>query len=138
MRTEQPGQMQSGRVDRREFTIAAALALLGGASIALGCGGGSKNPITPGPITPPSQGADLSGSVETNHAIPHVAIITAAQLSARAGVTLDISNGLHTHTVAITATQMGQIAAKARVSVISSMDPHSGGTDPHQHIVTFN
>jgi hypothetical protein len=36
MPTAQTGQMQSERVDRRQFTIAAALAFLGGATIDLG------------------------------------------------------------------------------------------------------
>jgi hypothetical protein len=131
--------MQSERVDRRQFTIAAALAFLGGATIALGCAGGSKSPSGPGPIPSPAPGTgNLSGSVDANHAMPHVAIITAAQLGAGAGVTLDTSNGLHSHTVTIAAAQMGQLAAGVRVSVTSSRNPHSDGTGPHEHVVTFN
>ena len=68
----------------------------------------------------------------------HVAIITAAQLAAAAAIVLDISNGLHSHTVTLTSEQVGQIAAGMRVSITSSTDPHSNGMDPHNHLVTFN
>jgi hypothetical protein len=137
MRTLQTGQIPPELIGRRQFSVAAALALLGGAAIAVGCGG-SKNPNNPTPTPPPSPGTNLVGSVENNHPIPHVATITAAQLSAGAGLTLDISNGLHNHTVALTAAQVGQIAAKAQVSKASSTNPHSDGSDPHSHMVTFN
>ena len=70
--------------------------------------------------------------------MPHVAMISASQLKAGIAVTIDISNGLHSHSVAFTAAQVGQIAGGGRVSVESSIDPHSDGKDPHQHTVTFN
>jgi hypothetical protein len=70
--------------------------------------------------------------------MPHVAVITTAQLSAGAAITLDISNGLHSHTVSLTAAQVVQIAAGARMSVVSSVNPHSDGTGAHEHTVTFN
>jgi len=70
--------------------------------------------------------------------MPHSAVITAAQLGAGMDITLDISNGLHTHTVLLSSGQVQQIAARARVSIASSTDPHSNGNDPHQHMVTFN
>ena len=140
MRTLQTGQIPPELIGRRQFTVAAALALLGGAAISIGCGDGSGNPntVTPPPPPPPSPGTNLLGDVQNNHPIPHVATITAAQLSAGAGITLDISNGLHSHTVALTAEQVVQIAAKVQVSKLSSTNPHSDGSDPHSHLVTFN
>lgn len=65
-------------------------------------------------------------------------MISAAQLAAGAAINMDISNGLHGHSIALTAAQVAQIAAGARVSVTSSTDPHSNGSDPHDHVVTFN
>ena len=117
---------------RRQFAVAVTLVLLGAAT-ASGCGG---TPNTPTP--PPVNTGDLAGTVGANHDIPHVAIITAAQLSAAVGITLDISNGLHSHTVTLTDAQMRQIVAKVRLSVGSSVNPHSNGTGPHGHTVTFN
>ena len=76
--------------------------------------------------------------VSGNHPLPHVAAISAAQLTAGNGITLEISNGSHSHTVTLTGAQVMQIAAKARVSVDSSTNPHSNGADPHAHTVTFN
>ena len=70
--------------------------------------------------------------------MPHFAVITTAQLSAGAAITLDMSNGLHSHTASLTAAQVAQIAAGARMSVASSVNPHSDGTGVHGHTVTFN
>ncbi|HEY0284350.1 MAG TPA: hypothetical protein VGC23_03105 [Vicinamibacterales bacterium] len=70
--------------------------------------------------------------------MPHVAAISAAQLSAGNGIILDISNGLHSHTVTLTGAQVTQIAARASVSVDSSTNTHSNGAEPHAHTVTFN
>ncbi len=128
---------------RRMLSAGAALALLGFPLISIGgCGGGGGTPAgpsTPNPTPTPSSGAgDIAGSVTVNHMAPHVAVITAAQLSAGAGLTLDISNGFHSHTVTLTSAQVTQIAGRARVSVASSTDPHSDGSNPHSHTVTFN
>jgi hypothetical protein len=117
----------------RGFSIA-ALALLGGAAIIIGCGGGSNNPTSP--TTTASQG-QIIGFVEGNHAAPHSAAISAAQLSAGDAVILDISNGFHSHTVTLTGDQVRQIAAKGEVYVDSSINPHSNGADTHAHGVTF-
>jgi hypothetical protein len=125
--------MLSELIGHRGFSIA-ALALLGGAII-IGCGGGSNNPTSP--TTTASQGQSI-GFVEGNHAAPHVAIISAAQLSAGDGVILDMSNGFHSHTVTLTGAQVREIAAKGQVYVDSSINPHSSGADTHAHGVTFN
>jgi hypothetical protein len=134
MRTWQTGQVRPVRIGRRRFSIA-ALALLGGAVIAIGCGGGSNHPTSP--TATPSEGQNI-GFVEGNHPIPHVAVISAAQLSAGNAISLNISNGSHSHTVSLTGAQVMQIAGGVRVSVESSTNTHSNGADPHAHTVTFN
>jgi len=78
------------------------------------------------------------GVVTGNHPMPHVAFISAIQLSAGAGIILDISNGSHSHTVTLTGAQIMEIADQGRVSVVSSTNPHSNGAEPHAHTVTFN
>jgi hypothetical protein len=138
----------SRSLDRREFSVAAALALLllGGATITIGCGGGSSNPTsptstptpTPAPAPSPS-GGNIAGVVAANHAAPHLAVITAAQLTAGIGLSLDIrGEAFHSHTLTLTGAQVTQIAAAARVSEVSSRDNHSDGSGPHSHTVTFN
>jgi hypothetical protein len=134
MRIWQTGQRRPELIGRRQFSIA-ALALLGGAIMAIGCGGASNSPSSPTTTAP--QGQNI-GVVSGNHPMPHVAAISAAQLSAGAGIVLDISNGSHSHTVTLTGDQIMQIAANGRVSVESSTNPHSNGADPHAHTVTFN
>ena len=67
-----------------------------------------------------------------------MAVITPAQLGAGAAVTLDISNGRHSHIVNLSSAQVSQIAGKSRVSVTSSTNPHADGSGPHSHRVTFN
>jgi hypothetical protein len=136
MRTWQTGQMRPELIGRRQFSIA-ALALLGGVTIAIGCGGASNNPTSPTTTTTPPQGQNI-GVVSANHPMPHIAAISAAQLSAGAGIILDISNGSHSHTVTLTGAQIMQIADKGRVFVDSSINPHSNGAEPHGHTVTFN
>ena len=126
--------MRPELIGRRQFSIR-ALALLGGGTIAIGCGGGSNNPTSP--TATPSEGQNI-GVVSGNHPLAHVAAISAAQLSAGNGIVLDISNGSHSHTVILTGDQIMQIAAKGRVTVDSSTNPHSNGADPHAHTVTFN
>jgi len=127
---------------RRKF-VATALTLLVGAAVTIGCGGGSSSPTSPAP-TPtspaptPSSPGDVTGVVADNHPDPHVAVITAAQLSAGAALTLDIANSRHSHIVTLSAAEVTQIAAHSRVSVISSVSTHSDGTEPHSHRVTFN
>ena len=134
MRKLQAGHARPERIGRRQFSID-ALALLGGATIAIGCGGGSNNPTSPTATPPPGQ---IIGVVGGNHPMPHVAVISAAQLSAGVGISLEMSNGFHSHTVTLTGAQVTQIADKVRVMVLSSTNPHSNGAEPHEHTVTFN
>ena len=126
-------------IDRRQFSAAAVLALLGGVTITAGCGGGSSGSPT-APTPPPTTQAtgDNYGVVSANHASPHIAVIRGSELSAGGGLTLDISNTFHTHSLSLTSSQMTQIAGGARVAQLSSRNPHSDGSDMHDHLVTFN
>jgi hypothetical protein len=120
-------------LDRRQFTVAAALALLGGASITISaCGGGSSpsTPSNPNP-SPNLNPGDKAGTVGTNHG--HTAVLTAAQLSAGGGVTLDIAgSGGHPHIVTLTGPEIVSIAGGTRVS------KESTNVEAHTHTVTFN
>lgn len=113
-------------VDRREFTVQAILALLGGVTITLtGCGDDN------GPNGPTPGGSNIAGSISANHG--HSAVITGAQLGAGNIVTLDIrGTANHPHTVELTGAEVQQIAARQRVAKESSTD------DGHRHTVTFN
>jgi hypothetical protein len=123
---------------RRQFAVALAFVLLGGAAVVTGCGSSPTSPTSPQSTGTPASVGSLYGTVSENHPMAHVAMITAAQLSAGVGITLDISNGSHSHTVNITDADMREIAAKGRVSVTSSQNPHSDGSGAHRHSVTFN
>lgn len=82
---------------------------------------------------------DASGSVAENHPLPHIGVITAAQLSAGEALSLNIQGqAFHSHTLNLTNTQVRLIAAGCRMSQVSSLDTHSDGTGPHNHAVTFN
>ena len=122
-------------IGRRLFSIA-ALALVGGVTIAIGCGSAPNNPTSPTATAPAPEG-QVIGVVTDSHAGPHSAVISAAQLSAGVGITLDMYNGFHSHTVILTGPQIMQIAGRAHVSVDSSINPHSNGAEPHAHTVTF-
>lgn len=119
---------RESRIGRRRFSVEAALAVLGGVTITIsGCGGGGGS----SPSGPTPQAGDKVGTVSANHG--HTAIITAAQLSGGAAVTLQIRGSSdHPHTVQLSAAEIAQIAANGRVSKASSVD------DGHDHTVTFN
>jgi hypothetical protein len=113
--------------ERREFTVAAALALLGGATITVsGCGGGmsSKTTGSSGPV-------DVSGNIAGNHG--HSAVITAAQLMAGGAVRLDLTAGTdgHRHTVDLSADDVVRIRSGNAVS------RESTETEAHRHMVSF-
>jgi uncharacterized membrane protein len=123
-------------LDRREFTLAAAMAVLSGVAItvAASCGGGSSSPASPtSPTssTPTPSGGDKSGSISANHG--HSAVITSAQLTAAGGIALGIQGtASHPHTVTLAASDISAIAGNQRVSKESSND------SAHSHTVTFN
>ena len=111
-------------MDRREFTVEMALALLGGATIVIsGCGGGSPTASTP-PLT------DKLGDISANHG--HVALITAAQLGENGTLDLDIrGTASHSHMVSLTDTDVASVRRGSRV------DKQSSGKS-HTHTVSFN
>ena len=138
MQTSQTIDMRPKLADRRPFNTALWAVLLA-AAIVSGCGSNPTVPTSPTPTpTPTPAPSNIVGTVAATHERPHIAVITAAQLAAAAAIVLDISNGLHSHTVTLTGVEVAQIAAGTRVSAISSTDPHSNGMDPHSHMVTFN
>lgn len=127
-------------LDRRRISVAAALALLGGATITIGgCGGGGGTsgpsaapapPATPPPATPPPATAELTGQVSEPE---HRAVITAAELAAGGALTLDIrGTATHTHTVSLTADEVKAIARGEHVQEASTLEFQ------HYHIVKFN
>lgn len=113
-------------MNRRQFTVEAALVLLGGAAITIsGCGGGgTSSPVASTPVT------DTLGTVDTNHG--HVALITAAQLGAGGAMELDIrGTSGHGHMVTLEAAEVASIRNRGRVQKVSSGSSHT-------HMVTFN
>jgi hypothetical protein len=137
MPTSPTGHRPPELVDRRTFNAAFVRALLAAGFVSR-CGSSPTSPTspaTPNPTTPPGS---VTGAVSANHPQPHLAIITASQLAAAAPIVVDITNGMHTHTVTLTGAEVAQIAAGMRVQITSSTNTHSDGTGPHNHVVTFN
>lgn len=123
---------KTGRtMDRRQFTtLAAALAALSGVAITISACGGDSSPSSPNGGTG-GTASDEVGDISNNHG--HSAVITAAQLTAGGALSLDIrGTSSHPHTVALTAAEIGTVAAGGRVSKDSSTD------NGHSHTVTFN
>ena len=123
-------------LDRREFTLAAAMAALSGVAITISaCGGGSSPtastpPPSPTPA-PPAATSDKTAVIGSNHG--HAGTITAAQLTAGGVLSLNIQGtASHPHTVDLTAADISSVAASQRVSKESSSD------NGHSHSVTFN
>jgi hypothetical protein len=113
---------------RRAFTVQSVLAVLSGVAITVvGCGDDDSP-------TGPSQG-DVTGSVSANHG--HSAVITNAELMASGALMLQLRGGTHTHVVELSSQEVGQIAARQRVSKTSSTDD-SPDAGRHSHTVTFN
>ena len=117
---------------RREFTLASALALLGGVTITVGCGGGGgsySSPSSPSSSTGGPSGA--AGTVSDNHG--HQAVITAAEMTAGNALNLDIQGeATHPHMVSLSAADLATIRA-GRAVVKASSD-----TEAHHHQVTFD
>lgn len=116
-------------MDRREFAVEAALALLGGAAITIsGCGGGGASSLTA--ATPPPPLTDVAGQISSNHG--HSAVITAAQLGAAGALDLDLRGTAgHTHMVSLTSAEVATIARRGMIQKESSGSSHT-------HTVTFN
>ena len=123
-------------VDRRQFTVASAMAILSGVAITItsGCGGnGYSSPTspTPAPTPAPTGSGDKVGAISNNHG--HVAVITGAQLTAGGALALNIQGqATHNHTVELSAAEIASIAANTRVAKLSSTE------ESHDHTVTFN
>ncbi len=128
---------QPKTLDRREFTLATALAMLSGVAITISsaCSSNSgystpTNP-TPTPTPTPAPTGDKEGVISNNHG--HRAVVSAAQFSAGVAITLHIQYmATHDHTVDLSAADLTAIAANTQVAKQSSTN--SG----HNHTVTFN
>ena len=124
-------------IGRREFTLQSALAILAGVVITMdGCGGSTTTPspsATPTPSPAPAPpAADINGSVATNHAQPHVAVITAAQITAGNAVSLNIQ-GMATHPHIVELAQADLVSLRSRTAV----SKESTNVNNHTHVVTF-
>ncbi len=118
--------MKQNLLDRREFTLASALAVLSGLTITIsGCGEDS-----PGPT--PTPGAGISGQVSANHG--HTVSISAAELTAGNQITLTFSGTAnHTHMVTLTSSEVSQLAMPNHQAVAKTSTTDAG----HNHTVTF-
>jgi hypothetical protein len=115
-------------LSRREFTREFVLAMLAGVTITISA---CSDNDSSSPTGPSSSGGSVSGTVSANHG--HVATVTAANITAAAAVSLDITgSATHPHTVTLTAAQVQQIGNRQQVVVTSTTN------DAHQHTVTFN
>lgn len=108
-------------MNRREFGIEGALALLGGVLITVS---GCESPTEPGPVE-----VDVTGVIAPNHG--HAVTILAAQLRAGGALDLDIRGAAgHTHVVSLSTIDLALIRNGARIQRETS------GTR-HTHFVTF-
>jgi hypothetical protein len=123
-------------LDRRQFTLATALAALSGVAITISACGGSSysaptNPTGSTGGTGSTGNTDKVGQISNNHG--HSAVITGAQLTAGGALELNIQGAAtHAHTVSLSAAEISSIAANSRVAKDSSTD------QGHSHTVTFN
>jgi hypothetical protein len=108
-------------LNRREFTVEAALALLGGAIITIsGCDNGTE----PSPVP-----VDVIGEIASNHG--HFVTITAAAIRAGAALDVDIrGTSGHNHVVSLSTVELAIIRNGGRI------EKESSGTR-HTHLVTF-
>jgi hypothetical protein len=119
------------RADRREFTVAAMLAMLGGVSITISGCGKASSPVAPSiPSEPAPPAADKNGAISSNHG--HVAVITGAQLTAASTLALNLQGtSSHNHVLELSGPELAQIREGRTFSKECS------GTS-HTHVVTFN
>ena len=116
-------------MDRREFTLEAALAVLGGVAITVAGCGGDTSPSPTNPTFNPEN--DEIGTITANHG--HSAVIMRAQLTTNNALSLNIRGSAdHPHTVELSQSDVAAIAVGQRVSRTSSTD------QAHAHTVTFN
>ena len=120
------------RTGRRDFTVGALLAMLGGVSITISACGGKAGSFPSSPSAPstPETVADKAGAISNNHG--HVAVVTGAQLTAASTLALSIQGtASHNHMVELSSDEIGQIRAGRTIAKESSSTTHS-------HMVTFN
>jgi hypothetical protein len=125
---------EADSMDRRQFTLRSALALLGGVTITISSascgGGGSASPAAPRTPTGSGGSPDTLGTVSNNHG--HRATISAAQLGGGGSVQLDIRGDAdHPHMVELSANDLQQIRSQQAVTRECS------STSAHTHMVTF-
>jgi hypothetical protein len=143
------------QVSRRDFNAASLTALFVGMSVWVGACGGSSgggasavsapSPTTgasPAPTPAAPAASDHVGAISANHG--HAATVTGVQLQSGGSVSLHIQGAAtHDHLVELSADDVKQIAAGARVSAGSSSyggsdDGYGNMTPGHSHTVTFN
>lgn len=108
-------------MNRREFTIEAAMALLGCATITLS---GCETSTDPSPVI-----VDVAGEVASNHG--HAVTISAANLRAGGALDLDIKGTAgHTHKVSLSTVDLALIRNGGQVQKESTVTRHI-------HIITF-
>jgi hypothetical protein len=118
-------------VTRREFTLDAALAILAGCVITISDACGSSTSPTPTQAPP----TDVTGTISANH--NHVALITAAQITAGNAISLSIQGtAAHNHTLSITQADLTTLRNRQTLSRESTSDP-SNTFGLHSHTVTF-
>jgi hypothetical protein len=114
-------------MDRREFLAKAGL-LVTWAAIPITiteCSKSSKG------ATQPSNG-DISGVVSVSVGHSHSVVLTKVEITAGNAVDLTLTGGTHTHTVSLTAQDVGDIGQGLLVAHPST------NTNGHTHTVTFN
>lgn len=117
----------SKSLDRREFTLQTAMAILAGCTITVAEACGSNSPNQPTPTPTPS---DVNGTISANHG--HTAVVTGAQITAGSAVSLNIQGtATHPHTVEISQSDLQSL--KNRQAVARDSTNNSG----HMHTVTF-
>jgi hypothetical protein len=114
-------------LDRRQFTVNAALAILAGCVITITDSACGSSPAAPAAVVPP---ADVTGNVSANHG--HIAVITGAQITAGGAIPLNIQGGAtHPHTLTISQADLTSLKNKQPVTIASTTD------NGHSHSVTF-
>jgi len=120
-------------IDRRQFTLQTAMAILAGVTITVSdaCGSGYSSMPSPTPTPTPTPGpSDVSGNISANHG--HTAVITSAQITTGNAISLNIQGtATHPHTVEIS--QADLTSLKNRQAVSRDSSNNSG----HMHTVTF-
>ncbi len=134
MSKRMPSFKESTAPTRREFTLEAALALLAGCVITISdaCGGSKTNTS---PTSPSPAPADINGTVSANH--NHVAVVTAAQITATNAIVLSIQGtAAHNHTLSLSQAELQALKNRQPVPKDSTND-FSNTYGLHMHTVMF-